>query len=98
VVTVIGVGLVLPSATTLTLADHPEHAGSASALLGTAQFLGGAGVAPLVGLAGSRSAVPMASAMAGVGGPGRRGVHRAVAHRGPPGPHRSPRTRLGSGA
>jgi MFS transporter, DHA1 family, multidrug resistance protein len=64
VVTVIGVGLVLPSATTLTLADHPEHAGSASALLGTAQFLVGAGVAPLVGLAGSRSAVPMASAMA----------------------------------
>ncbi len=64
VVTVIGVGLVLPSATTLTLADHPEHAGSASALLGTAQFLIGAGVAPLVGLAGSRSAVPMASAMA----------------------------------
>jgi DHA1 family bicyclomycin/chloramphenicol resistance-like MFS transporter len=61
---VIGVGLVLPSATTLTLADHPEHAGSASALLGTAQFLIGAGVAPLVGLAGSRSAVPMASAMA----------------------------------
>ena len=65
VVTVIGVGLVLPSATTLTLADHPEHAGSASALLGTAQFLVGAGVAPLVGLAGSRSAVPMAAAMAG---------------------------------
>ncbi|PVZ03693.1 multidrug effflux MFS transporter [Actinomycetospora cinnamomea] len=64
-VTVCGVGLVLPSATTLTLADHPEHAGSASALLGTAQFLVGAGVAPLVGLAGSRSAVPMAAAMAG---------------------------------
>jgi DHA1 family bicyclomycin/chloramphenicol resistance-like MFS transporter len=64
-VTVCGVGLVLPSATTLTLADHPEHAGSASALLGTAQFLVGAGVAPLVGLAGGRSAVPMAAAMAG---------------------------------
>ena len=63
-VTVCSVGLVLPSATTLTLADHPEHAGSASALLGTAQFLVGAGVAPLVGLAGSRSAVPMAAAMA----------------------------------
>lgn len=64
-VTVCGVGLVLPSATTLTLADHPEHAGSASALLGTAQFLVGAGVAPVVGLAGGRSAVPMAAAMAG---------------------------------
>jgi DHA1 family bicyclomycin/chloramphenicol resistance-like MFS transporter len=65
VVTVVGVGLVLPSATTLTLADHPEHAGSASALLGTAQFLVGAGTAPLVGLAGGRSAVPMAATMAG---------------------------------
>jgi MFS transporter, DHA1 family, multidrug resistance protein len=65
VVTVIGVGLVLPNATTLTLADHPEHAGSASALLGTAQFLVGAGTAPLVGIAGGRSAVPMAATMAG---------------------------------
>lgn len=65
VVTVVGVGLVLPSATTLTLADHPEHAGSASALLGTAQFLVGAGTAPLVGLAGGRTAVPMAATMAG---------------------------------
>lgn len=64
-VTVCGVGLVLPSATTLALADHPEHAGSASALLGTAQFLIGAGTAPLVGLAGSASAVPMAATMAG---------------------------------
>jgi DHA1 family bicyclomycin/chloramphenicol resistance-like MFS transporter len=64
-VTVVGVGQVLPSATTLTLADHPEHAGSASALLGTAQFLVGAGTAPLVGLAGGRSAVPMAATMAG---------------------------------
>ena len=64
-VTVCGVGLVLPSATTLTLADHPEHAGSASALLGTAQFLVGAAAAPLVGLAGSRSAVPMAAVMVG---------------------------------
>ncbi|MDD7937389.1 multidrug effflux MFS transporter [Actinomycetospora lutea] len=65
VLTVIGVGFVLPCATTLALADHPEHAGSASALLGTAQFLVGAGTAPLVGLAGSRSAVPMAATMAG---------------------------------
>ena len=64
-VTVCGVGLVLPSATTLALADHPDHAGSASALLGTAQFIVGAGVAPLVGLAGSSSAVPMAATMAG---------------------------------
>lgn len=64
VLTVVGVGFVLPCATTLALADHPEHAGSASALLGTSQFLVGAGTAPLVGLAGSRSAVPMAATMA----------------------------------
>ena len=63
--TVVGVGLALPSATTLALADHPEHAGAASALLGTAQFLVGALVAPLVGLGGSRTAVPMGLVMAG---------------------------------
>ena len=62
-VTVCGVGLALPCATTLALADHPDHAGAASALLGTAQFLVGALVAPLVGLGGTDTAVPMATAM-----------------------------------
>ena len=62
-VTVVGVGLALPCATTLALADHPDHAGAASALLGTAQFLVGAAVAPLVGLGGTDTAVPMATAM-----------------------------------
>lgn len=64
-VTVCGVGLVLPSATTLALADHPEHAGAASALVGTSQFIVGGVTAPLVGLAGSGSPVPMAATMLG---------------------------------
>lgn len=63
-VTVCGVGLALPSATTLAMADHPEHAGAASALVGTAQFLVGAVAAPLVGVLGTGSVVPMAAVMA----------------------------------
>jgi DHA1 family bicyclomycin/chloramphenicol resistance-like MFS transporter len=59
-VVVASVGFVLPNATALALADHPHVAGSASALLGVAQFLIGAIAAPLVGIAGSRSAWPMA--------------------------------------
>jgi DHA1 family bicyclomycin/chloramphenicol resistance-like MFS transporter len=53
------VGLVGPNATALALADHPSIAGAASALLGVAQFLIGAVAAPLVGLAGSGSALPL---------------------------------------
>lgn len=62
-VTVCGVGTALPAATTLTLADHPEHAGSASALLGTSQFLVGGFAAPLVGIGGGRTALPMGLTM-----------------------------------
>ncbi|HEY1778401.1 MAG TPA: multidrug effflux MFS transporter [Solirubrobacteraceae bacterium] len=54
-------GLVAPNATALALAPYPHVAGSASALMGLAQFSLGAAVAPLVGIAGSRSAVPTAS-------------------------------------
>lgn len=50
---------VLPNATALALSDHPEVAGTASALLGTIQFMSGAAVAPLVGIAGTDTAVPM---------------------------------------
>jgi DHA1 family bicyclomycin/chloramphenicol resistance-like MFS transporter len=53
------VGLVGPNATALALADHPSIAGAASALLGVAQFLIGAVAAPLVGLAGTGSALPL---------------------------------------
>jgi DHA1 family bicyclomycin/chloramphenicol resistance-like MFS transporter len=58
------IGLVGPNATALALADHPHDAGAASALLGTSQFLLGAATAPLVGLAGEHTAVPMAVTIA----------------------------------
>jgi DHA1 family bicyclomycin/chloramphenicol resistance-like MFS transporter len=63
-VVVSSVGLVLPSASELALADHPRTAGSASALLGVCQFLFGALAAPFVGVAGSDTAVPMAIVIA----------------------------------
>jgi DHA1 family bicyclomycin/chloramphenicol resistance-like MFS transporter len=60
-------GLLGPNAMALALAEHPRTAGSASALLGATQFVTGASVAPLVGLAGSHSAVPMAVVIAACG-------------------------------
>ena len=54
------IGLVLPNATALALADHGQRAGSASALLGAFQYVIGALVAPLVGIAGTGTALPMA--------------------------------------
>jgi MFS transporter, DHA1 family, multidrug resistance protein len=58
------VGIVMPNSTALAMTDHPEAAGSASALLGMLQFVIGAGVAPLVGVAGKHTAVPMALTIA----------------------------------
>jgi len=58
-VMVSSIGMVLPNAAALALADHPRTAGSASALLGLAQFAFGAIAAPLAGVAGSHSALPM---------------------------------------
>jgi DHA1 family bicyclomycin/chloramphenicol resistance-like MFS transporter len=58
---------VLPNATALALADHPEVAGVASALLGVIQFASGAAVAPLVGIAGTDTAVPMGVVMSVLG-------------------------------
>jgi DHA1 family bicyclomycin/chloramphenicol resistance-like MFS transporter len=55
---------VMPNSTALALADHAEVAGSASALLGLVQFLVGALAAPLVGIAGTGTAVPMGVVMA----------------------------------
>lgn len=62
-VAVASVGFVMPNATALALADHPDVAGSASALLGVNQFFVGAVAAPLVGIAGVDTAVPMALVM-----------------------------------
>ena len=54
------IGLVFPSGTAIALEGRPATAGSASALLGLAQFAVGAASAPLVGVAGTDTAVPMA--------------------------------------
>ncbi|AXB44364.1 multidrug effflux MFS transporter [Amycolatopsis albispora] len=59
------IGLIMPNATSLAMAEHPRTAGSASALLGVLQFLVGGLATPLVGLGGQGSAVPMAVVMAG---------------------------------
>ena len=63
-VVVASLGLVLPNATALALAGHPRVAGSASGLLGVLQFIVGAAAAPLVGVAGTGTAVPMATVIA----------------------------------
>ena len=63
-VIVSSLAFVLPNATALALADHGAVAGTASALLGVIQFLVGAIAAPLVGVAGPDSAVPMGIVMA----------------------------------
>lgn len=55
-----GMALVLPNANSLGLMHAGHAAGSASALLGTSQFLIGAVASPLVGVAGEHTAVPMA--------------------------------------
>ncbi|MER5514579.1 multidrug effflux MFS transporter [Streptomyces sp. NPDC002763] len=53
-------GFALPNAQSLALLRTRHTAGSASALLGTSSFLVGAVASPLVGIAGERTAVPMA--------------------------------------
>ena len=58
------IGLILPNATALALADHGHRAGSALALLGALQYVVGAVVAPLVGIAGTGTALPMAIVIA----------------------------------
>jgi MFS transporter, DHA1 family, multidrug resistance protein len=57
---VASVGVVLPNTTALALSAHPDAAGSASAVLGVGQFLFGALAAPLVGIGGAGTALPMA--------------------------------------
>ena len=58
-VMVSAIGLVLPTSTALGLSNYPERAGTASALLGLLQYLVGGLAAPLVGLAGEDTAVPL---------------------------------------
>ncbi|WKU02285.1 multidrug effflux MFS transporter [Micromonospora soli] len=63
VVFVGALGMVTPNSTALALEAHPRHAGTAAALLGGVQSVLGALAAPLVGLGGEGSAVPMAAVL-----------------------------------
>jgi DHA1 family bicyclomycin/chloramphenicol resistance-like MFS transporter len=63
VLVILGHGLVQPNLLTLGMQDEPEQAGSASALLGIAQFVLGGAAAPLIGLIGRDVAVGMATTM-----------------------------------
>jgi DHA1 family bicyclomycin/chloramphenicol resistance-like MFS transporter len=60
-------GIVLPNGTASAMAAQSGALGAASALLGLGQFGSGAVVAPLVGLAGSSDALPMAIVIAAAG-------------------------------
>jgi DHA1 family bicyclomycin/chloramphenicol resistance-like MFS transporter len=66
-VMVASIGLTSPNAAALALADHPRAAGSASGLLGLAQFAIGGAAAPLVGIAGSGTALPLALVVCALG-------------------------------
>ena len=57
---VASIGIVFPSGAAIALEGHPTSAGSAAALLGLAQYAIGAISAPLVGVAGKATALPMA--------------------------------------
>jgi len=60
-------GFVLPNTTALAMAPHGRVAGSASALLGTFQFVLGAVAGSLVGAFANGTPVPMAVVVAGCG-------------------------------
>ncbi len=60
-------GFTMPNTTALAMAPHGQHAGSASALLGTLQFVLGAVAGALVGAFANGTAVPLAAVIAGCG-------------------------------
>ncbi len=64
---VASIGFVLPNGTALGLASHADRAGSAAALIGSAQFAIGAIAAPLVGVAGPDTILPMAIVISALG-------------------------------
>jgi DHA1 family bicyclomycin/chloramphenicol resistance-like MFS transporter len=61
--TVSSVGIVSTTSNSLALQNNRKVAGSASALLGVTNFIVGAIAAPLVGIAGENTAVPMGVVM-----------------------------------
>ena len=64
-IAIAALGFVYPNVTALAMAGHGRNAGSASAMLGVTQFVVGALAAPLVGIAGSGTALPMGLCVAG---------------------------------
>jgi DHA1 family bicyclomycin/chloramphenicol resistance-like MFS transporter len=54
-----GTAVTSPPSTTLALADYPQIAGTASSVLGAARFAFGGIAAPLVGVAGALSILPL---------------------------------------
>jgi DHA1 family bicyclomycin/chloramphenicol resistance-like MFS transporter len=66
VVMVCAVGLIFPAANALAMADYPDLAGTASSLQGLCQFVFVAVAAPLVGIAGEHTAVPLGIVTTGV--------------------------------
>jgi DHA1 family bicyclomycin/chloramphenicol resistance-like MFS transporter len=54
-----GAAAVSPPATSLALTDYPQFAGTASSILGVTRFAAGALAAPLVGIAGSMTMLPL---------------------------------------
>jgi DHA1 family bicyclomycin/chloramphenicol resistance-like MFS transporter len=60
-------GFVLPNTTALAMAPHGKVAGSASALLGTVQFVLASVTGALVSALANRTAVPLAAVIAGCG-------------------------------
>jgi DHA1 family bicyclomycin/chloramphenicol resistance-like MFS transporter len=61
---VASIGVITPNARALAMAGYPDLAGTASALLGVLLFAIGGLVAPLIGVAGTSTAVPMAVVIA----------------------------------
>jgi DHA1 family bicyclomycin/chloramphenicol resistance-like MFS transporter len=66
-IVVASLGLVLPNTAALALAGQARVAGTASAVLGLMQYAVGAFAAPLVGLGGETTALPMAIVIATAG-------------------------------
>jgi MFS transporter, DHA1 family, multidrug resistance protein len=62
-VTLFGIGLILPNLPAVAMSAHGDNAGMAAALLGAAQFVVGAAIAPLVGVLGN-NALAMATVIA----------------------------------
>jgi DHA1 family bicyclomycin/chloramphenicol resistance-like MFS transporter len=83
VLSVTALGFVAPNVTALALSLHPELAGSAAALMGVAQVSLPASLAPLAGIAGPQSGLPLSILMM-VGAATATAAFLTVARMGPP--------------